>query len=520
MKVSYIPYKADEMNDVAFSKKFDYRWSNYLKHLLEDNGHEIHTYDILPFEEADAILSFDNVYYQNFKLFKRIQDCNKLGCVTHIDYEPPSANCKIHDEKGLKTLSKIFKNIITYNDKVIGDNIFKGCIGDFFSAETKYKNDFSDRKLVAILANYRVNLMLFGQHPNELYSKRGEAVKFFQEKCPNEFDLYGNYWPDELKKCYISSVEREDKQDIIGKYRFLISYDSICKQNGYISEKIFDCFNAKTIPIYWGAENVEEYIPKNCFIDKRDFNTYEELYDFLTNFTEDDYNSYIKNIEEYLHSDKYKNLFSSQASAKILFNALTMPKVKRNSLNVKRIINQFDKKRRSNVIYNFTNNFYDYHIPRIIEITSYDLLQKGVDVDYNLKFQFYSSNKYDLKIFYKNNNKYYELPIEREKVENVYNGFKYIFYLSIFDILNLGKISFFVKYNSKFYPLNIECLISFDDFSNYFKIYYYKNIFYVKYNIKDKLLFLYKKNKLLRIFYRLIRLPFRIVKLFLEVFYK
>ena len=115
LKVSYIPYYHDDMNDVAFSNKYNYRWSNYLKKMIEKDGGEIHTFDILPFEEADAILCFDNVYFQNNRFFMELYKCDKLGCTTHIDYEPPSANCRIHSDDGLIKLSNLFKSLITYN---------------------------------------------------------------------------------------------------------------------------------------------------------------------------------------------------------------------------------------------------------------------------------------------------------------------------------------------------------------------------------------------------------------------
>lgn len=40
-------------------------------------------------------------------------------------------------------------------------------------------------------------------------------------------------------------------------------------EKGYITEKIFDCFFPGVIPIYWGAENVTDYIPQDTFIDRR-----------------------------------------------------------------------------------------------------------------------------------------------------------------------------------------------------------------------------------------------------------
>ena len=74
---------------------------------------------------------------------------------------------------------------------------------------------------------------------------------------------------------------------------------------GYITEKIFDCFKARSVPIYWGASDIEKYIPKDCFIDFRDFASYEDLLNFLTSIDEKRYNFYIDNIEKLLADKKF-----------------------------------------------------------------------------------------------------------------------------------------------------------------------------------------------------------------------
>lgn len=78
---------------------------------------------------------------------------------------------------------------------------------------------------------------------------------------------------------------------------------------GYITEKIWDSFKAKTLPVYWGASNIEEYVPKNCFIDYRDFLDFEKLFIFLSNITESEYNIYIENIELFLQTQEAKKWF-------------------------------------------------------------------------------------------------------------------------------------------------------------------------------------------------------------------
>lgn len=79
---------------------------------------------------------------------------------------------------------------------------------------------------------------------------------------------------------------------------------------GYITEKIHHCFFAGSVPIYWGASNITDYIPAHCFIDRRNFSTEQELYHALVHMPESEYENYIKNIENYLQSPQFL-LFSS-----------------------------------------------------------------------------------------------------------------------------------------------------------------------------------------------------------------
>ena len=73
---------------------------------------------------------------------------------------------------------------------------------------------------------------------------------------------------------------------------------------GYITEKIFDCFFAGCVPVYWGAPNITEHIPQNCFIDRRKFKSHEELYSYIKNMPENEYQTIQMNIENYLFSEK------------------------------------------------------------------------------------------------------------------------------------------------------------------------------------------------------------------------
>ena len=63
-----------------------------------------------------------------------------------------------------------------------------------------------------------------------------------------------------------------------------------------------------------GPPNINKYIPKNCFININDFNSYEELYTHLIRMDESRYLIYIKNIKMFLLSSKYKKFTSKHNS--------------------------------------------------------------------------------------------------------------------------------------------------------------------------------------------------------------
>ena len=59
---------------------------------------------------------------------------------------------------------------------------------------------------------------------------------------------------------------------------------------GYLTERLQRCFKAKTIAIYIGCYNIEELVPKELFIDFRDFqNDYKRLAEYLIKFPKEKY---------------------------------------------------------------------------------------------------------------------------------------------------------------------------------------------------------------------------------------
>ena len=178
------------------------------------------------------------------------------------------------------------------------------------------------------------------KHRLELYSKRIEAIRWFEKKHPNDFDLFGMGW-DRFRFRGIKVVRAlnkltwltkllaptypsykgpvSEKKIVLEKYKFAICYENGRDIPGYITEKIFDCLFAGCIPVYWGANNISDYIPDNCYVDMRNFNSYEELYLYLIEMNDEDYTFRLNEIELFLNSEKIQG-FSAETFAETVVN--------------------------------------------------------------------------------------------------------------------------------------------------------------------------------------------------------
>ncbi len=212
-----------------------------------------------------------------------------------------------------------FNKIFTYNDTLVdNDKYLKVNYAFSFPQTISFDALIKDKLFVMIAGNKKLKKI---KNPNELYSERKNAVNWFERNHPETFDLYGFGWskpplklshllnPFKAAKIictpeystYKGPVVR--KKAVLERYKFAICYENIRDVPGYITEKIFDCFFAGCVPVYWGANNIKDYIPGNCFIDKREFRDYESLYKFSVAMTEAEYGQYLDNIEVFLKSD-------------------------------------------------------------------------------------------------------------------------------------------------------------------------------------------------------------------------
>jgi hypothetical protein len=88
-------------------------------------------------------------------------------------------------------------------------------------------------------------------------------------------------------------------------YKFSLCFENVEGENGYITEKIFDCMRCGCVPIYLGSPNIKKYVDPEAFIDRRDFNDNKELYKYIKNVSEQEYQCYQEAMRTYLLSTRF-----------------------------------------------------------------------------------------------------------------------------------------------------------------------------------------------------------------------
>lgn len=300
-----------------------------LKKRLEEEGHSYHTadmyrmkdIDIIFFQDipVDSILTIDNpVDFLKYLLKRKWRRDYLLKAILYIPKqrrilqisEPPTVALNSYKMK----FHRYFQKVLTWDDDLAdGKRYIKYFIPQCMPSKA-FCVPFQRKKILTMIAGNKVSA-----NKKELYSKRREVIDFF-ESADNVFDLYGFGWEKEGIRNYKGTVD--SKLETLSQYKFCISFENMSNINGYITEKIFDCFFAGCIPIYWGAENIDQYIPADTYIDMRKFETVDDMFQHIQRIDETEYNKYLQATREYLKSRKYKETFDTSQYIKEIMGVI------------------------------------------------------------------------------------------------------------------------------------------------------------------------------------------------------
>lgn len=321
MKFAIIPWSEKELDDqifVARDLKGRVLDQECITGLLRDEfvrqGHAIHTVDYYKnLSEVDYFL----FYTVDWALVYAIIKNGWADKMVYCNAEPPTVT-KINTEEGYKLLKQIFPYILTWNENWIDNkSIFKRNI-PFMFYENFGNVKFEDRKLLTGVSGNKMS-----DYPDELYSKREEVYSFFEKHYPEHFTFYGAGWEKEKHPCYGGKIL--DKSRAFHYYRFAICFENTKNVKGYITEKAFDCLCNGIIPVYAGADDIADYVPRECYIDYFSFKNDEELAKYLLQMKEEEYEERLEAIRQFLKTD-IQDKFSGEQYARYMLEAVSRKK--------------------------------------------------------------------------------------------------------------------------------------------------------------------------------------------------
>jgi hypothetical protein len=327
-----------------------------LREFLNARGVEIHTADLLPAAGTNGLKIY--VSSGNLTRYRSLADRPDVILSAFFAMECPTVEPDLYRE--LKTAQNLFRRIYSWSDSA-SLRPFVG--GDLRCLPLSWPQSFDSVHEEIWTGRNRGFLVLINGNKvprykapcRELYSERLRAVDFFARF--GDIDLFGIGWDGpsfRVGQAYvpgtfgrvpmpgtIQRVQRAistiwdryhpnpplksaravyrgttaSKAGTLGSYKFAICFEnSVLK--GWITEKIFDCFFAGTVPVYWGAPDIALRIPRDCFIDMREFRDYPELRKFLKSLSDRDIERYRNAARDFLKSPRFRP-FTKPAFAEI-----------------------------------------------------------------------------------------------------------------------------------------------------------------------------------------------------------
>lgn len=316
---AYYKNKLFDINDSHLNRDDTLMPFVRLREALHKQGHSIETADYL-FESANK----NKCDYYSFGVlsnYKQLQNNPSITLKAFVIFEPPVVQPELY--QALPELTSMFELVYVHNTHGDGYSL-KGV-----NAEKLRKFHWPQPRKEVIESIWSTQprsqriVVINGHHvprkvPNELYSKRIEVMASLAKY--GVVDLYGRgwdrwwsrasmwlpYWKHRKALMSIYHGACESKYPVLGLYDYSLCFENMAMK-GYVTEKIFDCIYAGTIPIYLGASDIADLIPEDVYIDFRTFNSISDLVNNIRAMTENEKNQKREAGRFFLESNKFIN---------------------------------------------------------------------------------------------------------------------------------------------------------------------------------------------------------------------
>jgi len=215
--------------------------------------------------------TYKNIYL-NYRISNRKNYINKKKCYLFANEGyitlPENYNLNIIKKfKGLITPNTRFynkfknkTNIILSNGPVDWNNFYSLNENEFVNYNNKLKGICSLNK---IYETGQMGDVLYLR--KQVFNKLKNIIKHSYGRIP-----YGG--KHFQKKA--SDPSTKDSLQIINKYLFCLALEPMYHEMwswDWVTERMWNCFRAKTIPVYFGCYNIEKLVPQEFYIDLRKY---------------------------------------------------------------------------------------------------------------------------------------------------------------------------------------------------------------------------------------------------------
>jgi hypothetical protein len=299
------------------------------------SGIEVHTADLL---RRDASNGKTNLYFShgNVDHYRRIAKRNDTILSGLFHFESPIVHPSVYRET--PKAASYFRRVYSFSTgralAAFGCEdvpLIPFCIPQPYDGVFERLWAKRNRRYLVLVSQNKLPVLSY----KELYTERLRALEYFGRT--NSIDLYGIGWDrmpflvgerrvsQHLTRIHrflrerlpfarlhdyeqvIKSVYRgpaESKYETMSNYTFALCYENM-SLDGWINEKLFDALIVGAIPIFLGAPDVADYVSTDCFIDRRQFETYEDLDAYLRSLDDDAIQEYREAGRRYLESTQY-----------------------------------------------------------------------------------------------------------------------------------------------------------------------------------------------------------------------
>jgi len=296
-----------------------------LREYMASNNIDVHTADYLREELHSS--DRESAYFSLGLLdnFERVLLEKRARLAAFVIMEPPVVAPELYS--ALPRLTAIFDRVYVHNTHGDGYSLAGVNVSKLY--KMYYPIPYND-----VLSCYWGNakrmkrvVVINGSHNprsrnREQYSLRIEAMAELSKI--GVVDLYGMGWnrwwsrsalwlPYWLNRRAIMSIYKgscKSKFEVLQNYEFCLCFENMA-MDGYITEKIFDCLYAGTIPLYKGAPDILEYIPGEVFMDCSQYSTWTEMWRAAASLPSAKLAEMREAGRVFLQSDKAKKFYHS-----------------------------------------------------------------------------------------------------------------------------------------------------------------------------------------------------------------